>query len=305
MHPEKAFLDNTPKVEEIPQKPIETPKPTEAKENDIEKKNNKVDAIFDELLNRVKDSPEAQRVALNVLISQMREIGQQMKEVRDLKHLQEMKVLMMKNWKELKELAGGDPNILTAIKEWGKSFVERKIMQYELLEGVKDELIEMSQAMDEEYASVRVELGKIEGLISSAGGRFDSDSYLRRLDIDEIVNGSGDISWGSGLAEFIASLNNIETGHAEDIDLSKATFFRTNITEMLGGMVTAAYTGHRGPSPVEKYPELLKMIEGVTEKVNSISDKINNVSKIYKVVKKIRDTHYLDLYNEQPDEVFE
>ena len=68
--------------------------------------------LFDELLDKVKDAPEAQQEALKILIQQIRQIGEQMRQVRDMKNLQEMKKLMMQHWKELEELAGGNPELL-------------------------------------------------------------------------------------------------------------------------------------------------------------------------------------------------
>lgn len=93
--------------------------PAEDLEGRAEKKLGKIDVIFDDLLDTVKDKPEAEQEALKILIGQMRQSAEAMKELSDMEHLQEMKEAMFENWQRLKEAAGEDPALLAAIQQWG------------------------------------------------------------------------------------------------------------------------------------------------------------------------------------------
>jgi uncharacterized protein YaaR (DUF327 family) len=274
-----------------------------------EEKIGKIDEIFDELLDKVKDAPEAQQEALKILIGQMRQIGEQLKQVRDIKNLHEIKKLMMKHWEELNELAKGNPELLRSIQNWGKKFVEEKVFYYELIEDIKDELIEKSQKIEEEWTDIRSELGKIKAYIDETSF-FLADSYIEHF----FAPGNGRLIFGSQLELFIKSLNNLETGHSEDVDLDSSANFMKQMSDMIMEMNRRAYElgSYRKPlsgeplvpkRAIDLHPELVEMMKKVEEKTKTISRHMKESNKIYKVIKKIRDTHFLSLYNEQPEQI--
>lgn len=284
----------------------ETAEKKKDKENTTEEKIGKIDEIFDELLDEVKDAPEAQKEALKILVQQLRQIGEQLRQVRDLKHLHELKRLMMKNWRELEELADGNPDLLKNIQKWGKKFVDEKILFYDMINDVKDELIDKSQEVQTGWNDIQTNIGRAAGLIDNVH-RFEADRAIRnwlhklKIDID-----AEKIKWGSGLEDFIASISSATNGFDEDdIDISSANDFLDNLNGLMRDLYRLAYKkGPLGqPSPIENNPELESILGGMNETSKNISLNIKEASKIYKVTKKIRDTHFLPLYNEQPEQI--
>lgn len=264
-----------------------------------EEKIGKIDEIFDELLDKVKDAPEAQREALKILVSQLRQIGEQMKQVRDMKNLQEMKTLMMKNWKELEELAGGNPKLLKTIQDWGKRFGEEKIIYYELIEEIKDDLIDKSQEVQETHDDLMVNLGKVCGLLEHKG------YAIMKLHINKSKEF---FEFSTGLEKFIKNLAESETGFNEnDITIDEANKFLENMNGVIMEINRTAYekthTDINNPEErfIDKYPEIKEIIEQLKFKKVILSKFIKDTSKIFKVIKKIKDTHFLPFYNEQPE----
>lgn len=273
----------------------------EKKDNTTEDKIGKVDEIFDELLEKVKDAPEAQQEALKILIQQMRQIGEQMKQVRDMKNLQEMKTLMMKNWKELEELAGGDPELLKTIQSWGRKFVESKVIYYEFIGDIKDELIDKSQEVQENWDDMMINIGKICGLVSNLA-IIESMLNIGRLEKGSLFN------FRTGLDEFIKNITNPE-GHYLDgnLDLNEVNLFIERLGNVLMEFAKAVEWakrwGKNDDAQMQRAIEAEAALKELVEKKKSFSKNIKDTSKIFKMIKKVRDTHFLPLYNEQPDQI--
>jgi hypothetical protein len=267
-----------------------------------EKKIGKIDEIFDELLDKVKDAPEAEQEALKILIQQLKQIGEQMKQVRDMKHLQEVKKLMMEHWKELEKLAGGDPNLLKTIQDWGKKFVEEKVIYCELVENVKDELIDKSQEVQEAHDDLMIDLGEVCGLLEHKGYTIMS------LDINQSDEA---FVFKTGLERFIKNLSELRTGFDDnDLFLEEANRFLENMNGVILKLSRASQDKtHNDPlnNPneryIDKYPQIKEILERIKGKKGILSKNIKDASKIFKVVKKIHDTHFLPLYNEQPEQI--
>jgi hypothetical protein len=268
----------------------------EEKVETTENRINKIDEIFNNLLDRVKDAPEVQKEALKILIGQMKQIGEQMKQVRDIKNLQEIKILMMRHWDELNESASGNPELLKSIQSWGKKFVEEKIVYHEMVEEVKDELIDKSQEVQEAHDDLILTLGEACGLLEYKGHAIQA----------LYVNQSREcFNFSTGLEKFIENLAESETGfNDDDILISEANKFLENINGVIMKISLEAYSKtHNIENPEERFidkrPELKKLIETLKQKKGILSKSIKDTSKIFKVIKKIRDTHFLQLFNEK------
>ena len=317
------------KIDQIKDKEIEkagVKQPEEKKEDRIEKKIDKIDQVFDELVDVVKYAPEAEQEVLKVLVSQIRHDAEQMKEVRDMKHFHEMKKMMVKHWEELNEQVKGDSVLLEKIQNWGKKFAEEKVIYYERIEDVKDELIEKSKDVQNEWNDMQIAIGKVKGRI---GKKIETDSLEKKYfkagtmrailalyerdkktkkeqkeDEEGVLNefiagGKGGTRFG--IEKFIASLNDQIRGFdADDIDVSSANIFLEKFNGYLRGLTELAYSkDYSGDSaPIEKYPELLEILKEIRDGLKRVSDNVKDASKIYKVTKKIRDTQFLKLYNE-------
>lgn len=311
-----------PSPDPVPEKPNTPPEPdiepeistdsdTDAEDKKrTEKKLDKTDKIFDDLLDEIKDSPEAKREALAILIAQMRQGAIQMKDVSDLEHLQEMKELMLTNWGKLRELAGGDEQLLKTINDWGTKFNEEKVIFYDRINVVKDQLSDQSQAVQENWNNFQIQLGEVVGKISNihpdAQRQIDEIIYHKDMDLNKIEG--GDLSgWRkdiSGLEGFIKSLNSIQTGYFDqDLDLESITKFAGKLARSISALSTLTYkNGSRegSPPPIQNYPEIKQILEELQAKATTITNSAKEASKIYKVTKKIRDTHFLPVLNEQP-----
>lgn len=267
----------------------------------------KIDEIFSELLDAVKDSPEAKREVLETLIKQTQQIAEQIKQVRDINHLQEIKVDMLKNWNELFELTKDNPELLGKIQGWGKKFSESKILYYEKIDGVKDQLVDQSEKIRLSWNNMQVDMGKIKGLV-------DDDSLNR--EIEKMLNPrSFDVNTAesdplraftnkSPIEEFVNSINSIVTGYSEkDIDLVKSGEFVGSLTKVIRLLSEHAHKKFGGDLPIDKHPELKELLDQLQEKSAELQKNMNEASRIIKMTKKIRDTHFLPEYNEVSENV--
>lgn len=228
-----------------------------------------------------------------------------------MKNLQEMKGLMLQHWDELNRLVGDNPEMLKHIQDWGARFVEEKVIFYNMINEVKDELIDKSQEIQEGWNDIQTEIGKAVGMVDSVHGN-DGEMAVRKhlekrkwsaLDKDDFEGFQNDR--GSGIETFVTSLNEAIQGFNEDdINVEKANAFLERLNALVRDLAKLAYkeSFSRKVSPIEKNPGLEKIITGIQEATKEISRKIKEASKIYMMVKKIRDTHFLKLYNEGPQQ---
>ena len=113
--------------------------------------------------------------------------------------------------------------------------------------------------------------------------------------------------------DFISDLNSVDTGlESPDIDLKSATKFLQKLTTIIRIISEEAYietsewvkTDKLKPAesvryrPIDKYPELKDFLDNLVTESDKLSRGIRESSKIYKVARKIQDTHFLELYNE-------
>lgn len=280
----------------------EEPKVKNKLESSSVKDIEKIDDIFSDLLDSVKDAPEVKQEALKILIAQMRQIGEQMRQVRDANNLQELKALMLKHWAELTELTKDNPELFKSIQEWGKKFVDGKKLYYDYINEVKDELIDKSQEISTTWLSIQSELGRISGLIGHDYEIKDILNDLRGGIIEQVMNENG-----GPIGKLCTSLNETANGYdTEEFDIKSASAILNILSALILRMTEASYRkksdndqGGKRVSPIDKHPELVGFLGNLEKKVTDLSSNIKDASKIMKTVKKIRDTHFLDLYNDQ------
>lgn len=220
----------------------------------------KVDGVFDELLDKVKDAPEAKKRALEILIGQMNQIAGQMKEARDLRHLQEMKRQMLENWQELERLTGDDKELLLSVQNWGRKFNEEKILYYEAIKEIKTRIIERSQDIQTKWNEFQIELGKISHRIPG-GVEFETgDMYGLET---------------SYLDQFIESVIDISSGFEKDLDILSASQALSGIARLLR-LASEAYEREGGNFDILKLKEL----------ADAVSAGIKDLTNTYNIVKK-------------------
>lgn len=285
----------------------EPSKPEKPEESNSESKNKKIDEIFDDLLEEVKNHPEAKKVALETLIKGMKQTAEDMKQVRDQQQLHEKKLLMMKFWKELNAEAGGDSELLNKIQEWGTNFNEQKVIYHERIDEVKDKLIDNATEIQNGWTDMQPDLGKILGIIN----RYNkiADVGIRDLIYPTTVDRTTDVDGNdkfklnrnSGLDKFIASLSKLDTGFdGNDIDIESATDFKNNFDKAVDEINRIIYERSlTGESPIEGNPELANFVNDLIEKKKTLNEKIDSAVKNFKLTKTISDTVFLEVNNQQ------
>jgi|SRR3989344_4410526 len=275
----------------------------EVGENPNEAHAEKIDKIFNELLESVKDAPEAKKEALKILIGQMRQIAEQLKQTRDMRHMEALKREMLENWQKLVEMTNGDSALLKAITEWGKKFAQEKVVYHELMGEVKDELIDKAQEIQSTWNKMQISIGQIVGTLTKYNPAIEElivNKYLRRLRFPEPGESAREFTarplfQGSSIENFIERIQSVDLGFDEqDIDVQAANDFSTNLTNMTRELSVKAFT----PKAASGSPELGGLLNDLVEQSNTLSRQILGVSKIYKFTKKIRDTHFLPLFAE-------
>ncbi len=274
---------------------VEIPKKNEAVVGSFSQEaSEQIEGIFSELLDVVKYAPETQKKAMELLIGQMQQIGEQLKHVRDAKNFQELKILMLKHWTELRELTKDSPELFDAIQGWGKKFIESKKLYYDYIFEIKDELIDHAQQINTQWTSIQVDLAKI-------FANLGSDSRRTKFEFDHKM-GTGDYSLGGGpvtklYTSLIETANGFET---DDFDIESASTIAMELSNLIASLNKDSYTpDYTKKRPIDLYPELVGMLSALEGKINDFSKRINETSKTMKLVKKVHDTHFLDLYNEQ------
>ena len=94
--------------------------------NENSPQSQKIDNIFDEFLEKMKDvaAPEAAKTILEQVMS----IREQLRKERDLQNFQRLKLLMIKQIKELREALGDDKELITAYNEFLNSYVNNNFL---------------------------------------------------------------------------------------------------------------------------------------------------------------------------------
>ncbi len=294
--PEQEIPKQESRVEEV-----------ENKDRNIERIEG-VDDFFDKILKEVEGSPEVQdatkKEAIEILIQQIREQVEQLKQIRDMKRLHEIKIEMGKRWKELEEFVDGDKKLLESIQNWGRKFVQEKILYYDLIGELKDEFVDEAHEMQKLNNDF---------LVNSQIALKNTTSLGLELTTEEIVDDAfkRNNALNREFNEWIEGLINYDEHYFSGVRLEGINSFIQNLTDFMLRMekgFTNAETMHAISS---KYPgasefdnlrweRATKAMDGMRQQSAALIEKIRNLQKRFKVLKKIQETHFLPLYNEHP-----
>lgn len=260
-----------------------------------EQKNSIVDEKLDELLKVAGDSPEAQKEALGIFVSQVKQIGEQMRLVRDAENLQELKKLMANHWEELEIATGGNHELLQEIQEWGRDFVESKALYYDYMNGIKMELNEKTLGVSGQWAQVQATLGSLIKQARGENNRFGS--FGLETDIEHILYNSnqslldkdgrkrGVFEKETKLEFFIKSVTSVETGYASgDIDIASLSEFYSDFSRVI------ARVSSEDNVDSNSIKELLSQFSKLQRLAKETMD-------IYASTKKLRENHFQDIFN--------
>ena len=252
------------------------------------------DQAFDKLLEQVLAyCPEAEKIVAQAAIEQMRKVAEQMRHVSDIKNLQELKVFMNKQWQELEEIAGGNPELLDAIHQWGSNYIDEKKLYYDYINEVKDDVVDASEKIEDSWQEFGLNFAIVEGKMQRSPGFIDlwmATALNNDLPDDSIDNHFGDLG---PITEFFEKLQDPETAFSEDLPFD-------DIHRSLKGLNMLLRTCARVAAGSDTDENLNQAIEAMGTNLKGMRDGIREIAKIYKVTKKLRDTHFLDLYNQGP-----
>ncbi|MCM3903791.1 MAG: hypothetical protein ND866_18980 [Pyrinomonadaceae bacterium] len=287
---------------DAPPRDEQTPETTEQRTEHL---TGRMDEAFEDLIDLAAQSPEAQRAAVQALVAHIHQTAEQLAQVRDAKHMQELKRLMLKNWQELQELTKGDPALLKGIQAWGKKFIDQKIIFMEAIEEVKDDMADKAHDIQIAWNEVQGDLGRAAGLIGpSAKAKLSSFWKSSHGDINFGEMQQGQFSSGPGLDKFLASMTNLETGFSSaDVDGRRAAKFLELANELVSELYALAAEESRsfGAEGKEHAASAIKLLDEAVKKMGGVSKEIREASKIFKVIKRLNETAFLPLYNEIPE----
>lgn len=303
--------------EQIPSQ--NNPNPEDVKENNKEEENTaekaigKIDESFLDLLDQVKDAPELKKKALETFIREFGEIAGQIKKVKDIKQIQELKKLMLKNWEELKEIAKGDPVLLSAIQEWGQKFVDQKVVYYELVGDIKDELMEKAERTREIHDEIiTIDLPSIMSRSRYRGLSIDHPLASRNIRDPNYIEDIIEENFSTSLDTFLQQLNNPESFYQSDsLKIEEADKFLFKLNSLIVKIEKRRQEDlknlkkriqlmeeKRDINELEELEKLGVDIKELIAKKTELSKSIREISSVFKLLKKARDTHFLSLYND-------
>lgn len=262
-----------------------------------EKKNNIVDEKMNDLLVLAGDSPEAEQEAVKIFIGQMEQIGEQMKLVRDAENLQELKLLMAKHWEELQAAAGGNPELLNSIQNWGKDFINSKAMYYEFMNGLKADLTYKSLEISNSWLAMQINIGSLIRDAKSSDPKIEEkinnilykNSFLRQVAKDSDRIKSLDLKEReSNLELFVSSLTKFDTGYSSgDIDIESLSGFYTDLGRVVSELSS---------NPEANTDTLKELLQQMTLLQKQAKEAIDTFAS----TKKLKENHFLDIFNEVP-----
>lgn len=272
----------------------------------------KTDEMFGELLDKIKDHPKIKEEVVKAAIEQMRMIAAQMRDVRSAKNIQELKMLMVKHQKELRKACGDDEEMLQAVDEWGREFIESKAQLYDMINEYKEGLAEESQELQVLWSAMEADMGKIIGLFkkqSRAGSTgyqldrlydnivFGSQSGRIQQQMMDVVNagrkrrGEEEIATAGpllGVHKITGELQATETGYesAEFPDINTAEFAR-DVGLFVKQAMEGIYSG-QGITP-EQTAEMSGVVDNIQRNFHEFTRKLSELSKVFNRMKKVRD----------------
>lgn len=147
-------------------------------------------------------------------------------------------------------------------------------------------------------------IGQIIGSIGSEGLSHEIDGLLtyRSLALDRIeADPLGAHSTRSHIDDYLQSIYEVSSGYeAGDLDTEAASAFSTDLNNVVRRLAVAMYATDphdtEGRRPVDKYPDLKDLLTTLTEQRRKLEESMAEASNKYMETKKLRDTHFLQLF---------
>ena len=251
--------------------------------NENSPQSQKIDNIFDEFLEKMKDiaAPEVAKTILEQVMS----IREQLRKERDLQNFQRLKLLMINQIKELREALGNDKELITAYNEFLNSYVNNKEEQLDEAEGLKQNLEDLLSKMRHNFIDLSVEFGNISGEVSrSVSYAMYSDDFDERF--KEIFKSR--LQKTRGLINFIQSLEGRLQGY-DWVDTESPASYIEEYLRFISEILIKAGNQLDFFTLVNRSDEdKLKVTNGIGNIKKITKDTINTYTEIKKILNTMR-----------------
>ena len=252
--------------------------------NENSPQSQKIDNIFDEFLEKMKDvaAPEAAKTILEQVMS----IREQLRKERDLQNFQRLKLLMIKQIKELREALGDDKELITAYNEFLNSYVNNKENQLDEADGLKQNLEDLISKTRIDFIELSVEFGNLDDSTKQdIGQTMRWDDIQQRFNWDNMR--STTVTVGSrGLIDFIKSLEGRLQGY-DWVDVEPANSYMEEYLRFISNIIIKAKP-KRSFSITSDGSEAEKQIQTINNIKNITKNTINNLTEIKKILNTMR-----------------
>jgi len=252
--------------------------------NENSPQSQKIDNIFDEFLEKMKDvaAPEAAKTILEQVMS----IREQLRKERDLQNFQRLKLLMIKQIKELREALGDDKELITAYNEFLNSYVNNKENQLDEADGLKQNLEDLISKTRIDFIELSVEFGNLDDSTKYDIERTMSwDDLMQHLGRDNMRSTTGTMG-SRGLINFIKSLEGRLQGY-DWVDVEPANSYVEEYLRFISDIIIKAKRSFTATAMLNgSDPE--KQIQTINNIKNITKNTINNLTEIKKILNTMR-----------------
>jgi len=252
--------------------------------NENSHQSQKIDNIFDEFLEKMKDvaAPEVAKTILEQVMS----IREQLRKERDLQNFQRLKLLMIKQIKELREALGDDKELITAYNEFLNSYVNNKENQLDEADGLKQNLEDLISKTRIDFIELSVEFGNLDDSTKQdIGQTMRWDDIQQRYNWDNMRTPSATIG-SRGLIDFIKSLEGRLQGY-DWVDVEPANSYMEEYLRFISNIIIKAKP-KRSFSITSDGSEAEKQIQTINNIKNITKNTINNLTEIKKTLNTMR-----------------
>jgi len=244
--------------------------------NENSPQSQKIDNIFDEFLEKMKDvaAPEVAKTILEQVVS----IREQLRKERDLQNFQRLKLLMIKQIKELREALGDDKELITAYNEFLNSYVNNKENQLDEADGLKQNLEDLISKIRMDFIKLSDEFGNLDD---------STKYYIQNTMSNDDTSAVWDMrsTMGSrGLINFIKSLEGRLQGY-DWVDVEPANSYIEEYLRFISDIIIKA---KRSFSRMSDGSEAEKQIQTINNIKNITKNTINNLTEIKKILNTMR-----------------
>lgn len=288
--PEGHELETKVKIREVKEKKSEEVKEIEGKDE--------IAKVMNDAIQRVKNHPEVDQAALKIVIDQMYQIAEQMREVREANHFQRLQRMMIEHWIRLKEMTKDHPELLKELEDWKSKFINNKKLMMEMINGLKSEITDKTQIVQEKWQDMQIKMGIVEGIMTRREG---PGSYCGTVHAwfkigyhSQFVGRTGP-EWyepGAGLIDFIDNCNRVTTGF-NLVDVAIPNFSVDKFLELFN---TGLREATEATVRKNRFKEVEKYLEQLSEMNKKLSSSVKDVIKIFAQIKVIRDTKMIVNY---------